>query len=56
MGGVIINPFCSFSCVFCGGHKKITDGELRKQEIQRLQIFAVKIVFILANVGEVPNV
>lgn len=41
-GGVILSPSCSLSCVFCGGHKKTSDVELRKQEIlayKNLQYF-----------------
>jgi MoaA/NifB/PqqE/SkfB family radical SAM enzyme len=33
-GGIILNPYCSLSCVFCGGHKKSTDMEIREQEVK----------------------
>ncbi len=32
-GGIILNPGCSLSCVFCGGKKKVDDKTIREQEI-----------------------
>jgi MoaA/NifB/PqqE/SkfB family radical SAM enzyme len=32
-GGIVINPGCKLACVFCGGRKKMTDSELREEEI-----------------------
>lgn len=32
-GGVIIEPGCSLSCIFCGGHSKPTPFNLKKQEV-----------------------
>ncbi|MCX6758945.1 MAG: radical SAM protein, partial [Candidatus Nealsonbacteria bacterium] len=34
VGGVLINPFCSLFCLFCGGKKKVTSDEIKKQEIK----------------------
>ncbi|MCX6802537.1 MAG: radical SAM protein [Candidatus Diapherotrites archaeon] len=31
-GGVIIGPYCSNRCLFCGGRGKIPDSELKQQE------------------------
>lgn len=33
-GGVILNPGCNNYCVFCGQVKKVSDSELRQQEIK----------------------
>ncbi|MFH1234297.1 MAG: radical SAM protein [Candidatus Diapherotrites archaeon] len=32
LGGIILSPSCANCCVFCGGHKKISDEELKRQE------------------------
>jgi MoaA/NifB/PqqE/SkfB family radical SAM enzyme len=34
VGGVIINPFCGLSCLFCGGKEKASKNDLKKQEIK----------------------
>lgn len=33
-GGIILNPYCSLHCVFCGGRQKATERELKEQEIR----------------------
>lgn len=33
-GGIIINPGCGLACVFCGGHRKTAERELKEQEIR----------------------
>lgn len=32
-GGIIFTPGCSLSCVFCGGHRKTPEAEMKEQEI-----------------------
>jgi MoaA/NifB/PqqE/SkfB family radical SAM enzyme len=31
--GIIISPCCSLACVFCGGHNKSSEQEIKKQEL-----------------------
>ncbi len=32
-GGIILNPYCSIHCLFCGSKRRVTGDELREQEI-----------------------
>jgi MoaA/NifB/PqqE/SkfB family radical SAM enzyme len=33
-GAVIISPYCDFRCLFCSGKSRVTEEELREQEIK----------------------
>ena len=55
--GVIINPGCSLNCVFCGGHSRAPEIQLKKQEIgvyQNLQDFKARGVKGLSISGSDP--
>jgi MoaA/NifB/PqqE/SkfB family radical SAM enzyme len=34
IGGIILNPGCSLSCVFCGGCKKPAESEMKEQSLK----------------------
>ncbi len=33
-GGIIINPYCDFNCLFCNGIEKASEKNLREQEVR----------------------
>lgn len=33
-GGIVLSPYCSIHCLFCGSKDRVADEELRKQEVK----------------------